>query len=413
MSHLIALPKLFSVTVLASALILAGCNDDDNDNASNNVSTSLVTKTENYAPQQTEADTSVSQKITYKMPSVTGGQTTATAVVMIPKGTMPTAGWPVIVWAHGTTGVADQCAPSNLTDSNGQFNLGGTLPLVKQLLSQGYAVIAPDYEGLGSTGIHPFLNAKSESQSIISALKAAEQQYRNQLSENWVVVGHSQGGHAAIAAAERADEAGLNFKGVVAYAPASNLDAILGGGYQQVANALPTAAGVPTAKAILPGLQAFSALVSAGIRESHPDFNYTDAFTSNRSATIAAKAESECITPLGGAFSSDITAYYDVPANASTLYPGLSTTFYNVPAIAEFLNNSKLATKQVSQPILIIQGEADTTVPAAATRLLESQLKEKGNTVNVAYLPGKDHGTVITEGTSYLYGFLQQNMPAK
>ena len=411
MKNVFSVSKIFSISALTTALLLSGCGGDSNthDQYSYPATTSQITSTADVSYAKTQGLAAQSKLITYTMPKVTdpdNKNTTATAVVLVPNGRAPAGGWPIVVWAHGTVGVADKCAPSAST------NLGGADSLIANLLINGYVVVAPDYEGLGSDGIHPFLNANSEGESIIHAVIAAKSLVAN-TSNDWVVVGHSQGGHAAIAAAERASEAHLNFKGAVAYAPASNLDAILGRGYQQVAQALPTATGIPTAKAILPGLQTFSALATAGIRESHPDFKYTDAFASERSATIAAKAESECITPLAGAFSSDITAYYDTPANALTLYPGLSTTFYTVPAIAEFLTNSKLATEQVSQPVLIIQGEADTTVPAAATRLLEGQLRAKGTNVSVTYLPGKDHGTVITEGTDYLFGFLQQNLPAK
>lgn len=402
--------KIFATSTLAVALLLSACGGDSNthDQYSYPATTSQVTSVADVNYAKTQGLAAQSKLITYKMPKVSNPakETTATAVVLVPNGRAPTGGWPIVVWAHGTVGVADKCAPSAST------NLGGADSLIANLLINGYVVVAPDYEGLGSDGIHPFLNANSEGESIIHAVKAVKSFVAN-TSGDWMVVGHSQGGHAAIAAAERANEAGLNFKGAVAYAPASNLDSILGGGYRQVANALPTAAGISTAKAILPGLQTFSALASAGIREIHPDFKYADAFTSDRSANIAAKAESECITSLAGAFSSDITAYYDVAANAQTLYPGLSSTFYTVPAIAEFLNNAKLAVNPVTQPLLIVQGEADTTVPAAATRLLQGQLRAKGSNVNVIYLPGKDHGTVITEGSNYLFGFLQQNMPAK
>src|ERR1700759_2686368 len=36
----------------------------------------------------------------------------ASGVVSIPKGRTPKGGWPVITWAHGTSGIADECAPS-------------------------------------------------------------------------------------------------------------------------------------------------------------------------------------------------------------------------------------------------------------------------------------------------------------
>jgi len=35
-------------------------------------------------------------------------------VVLLPKGRMPRGGWPVISWAHGVVGLADQCAPSRV-----------------------------------------------------------------------------------------------------------------------------------------------------------------------------------------------------------------------------------------------------------------------------------------------------------
>lgn len=407
MSHVSALPKLFSITLLASSLVLTGCNDD-NDDSYTNVSSSLVTKTENYAPQQTTATTTVSDKITYKMPSINGDQTSATAVVMIPKGTMPANGWPVVVWAHGTTGVADQCAPSNLKDNNDQFTLGSALPLVQQLVSQGYAVIAPDYEGLGSPGIHPFLNAKSESESIISALKASKQQYKNQLSNDWVVVGHSQGGHAAIAAAEHANEAGLNFKGAVAYAPASHLKETFDLG-QRYAQSYLQAGDYTTAVGILTGLETFSSLITAGIKQTSANFKYTDVFAA-RSASIAQRAETElCSTQLGQSFAADIQAYLQT---GRFDYPGLLNNFADVSEIKTFLAASTIGKTKINQPLLIVQGTADTTVPAQATQLLEKEIKDNGTQVEVDYVPNENHSSIIFR-TNYLSAFLAKNLPSR
>ncbi len=413
------LSKILITSTLTSALFLAGCGSDNNDSPSNQISPSLITKTENYAPQQTESTTSLSQKITYKMPAIAGGQTTATAVVMIPKGTVPTGGWPMVVWAHGTTGVADQCAPSNLKSENGEFNLGGALPIAQALVNRGYAVIAPDYEGLGSSGIHPFLNSKSESESIISAVKAVKQQYSNQVSNDWAVVGHSQGGHAAMATAERADDAGLNFKGVVAYAPASNLGTILLGGYAQVKSVLGQPAGVPTAKAVLPDLQAFASLISAGIMQYQPTFTYKTGFTSQRAIDIAAKSESECYPQVAAKFKADIADFYNDSANATKLYPGLDENFIQIPAAAIFLVDSTIGQKPVAKPIVVVQGELDNTVPAAITRLLESQVRASSKTnsnISFNYPATETHGTVVLDALNpngQLAAFLKTNLPSK
>eukprot|EP00461_Guttulinopsis_vulgaris_P009262 UN09326 len=53
--------------------------------------------------------------MTYKMPNVRGEIVNATALVWYPTAPMPSDGYRVVVWNHGTTGVGDACAPSRGT----------------------------------------------------------------------------------------------------------------------------------------------------------------------------------------------------------------------------------------------------------------------------------------------------------
>ena len=62
-------------------------------------------------------------------------------VLYLPNGEPPAGGWPVVAWAHGTTGVADVCAPSWRGSSPRD------LAYFKQWLSHGYAVFGTDYQG--------------------------------------------------------------------------------------------------------------------------------------------------------------------------------------------------------------------------------------------------------------------------
>src|SRR3954471_3818077 len=48
----------------------------------------------------------------YSSTSTTGRAVPVSGVVSVPKGKAPKGGWPVVTWAHGTTGIADACAPS-------------------------------------------------------------------------------------------------------------------------------------------------------------------------------------------------------------------------------------------------------------------------------------------------------------
>src|SRR5918998_4556341 len=48
----------------------------------------------------------------YRSTSLRGKAIGVSGFVMLPRGKPPKAGWPVVSWAHGTTGIADRCAPS-------------------------------------------------------------------------------------------------------------------------------------------------------------------------------------------------------------------------------------------------------------------------------------------------------------
>src|SRR5207253_5946777 len=100
----------------------------------------------------------------------------------IPRGTMPAGGWPIVAWAHGTTGIADVCAPSWRGNGarDGEY--------LDAWLSHGFAVVATDYQGLGTPGVHPYLLWRSEGYSVLDAVRAALQRYSGQLRNEVIVV---------------------------------------------------------------------------------------------------------------------------------------------------------------------------------------------------------------------------------
>jgi pimeloyl-ACP methyl ester carboxylesterase len=148
--------------------------------------------------------------------------------VAIPEGTPPPGGWPVVSWTHGTTGTADICAPSrddgpSYPDYDYVSRINKTLDI---WVKKGYAVLKTDYEGLGTPGPHPYLIGESEARGAVDIVLAARQ-LSPDLSRRWVVMGHSQGGQAAIFTAKLAPlyAPELNLLGAVAIAPASHIRA--------------------------------------------------------------------------------------------------------------------------------------------------------------------------------------------
>lgn len=406
--------KLLMTSVLSTSLFLVACGGGSSDDGpattnpsgtpTNNIQNPVV-KVEAYTSTNLGSVAAESSILTYKMLGQSGQEVQATSLVSTPNTPPPVGGWPIVVWAHGTTGVADVCAPSKaaLADS--------TKDLISKLLAAGYVVVAPDYEGLGTPGIHPFLNVKSEAFSITDAVVAARNylSQRNLLtSKKWVTVGHSQGGHAALGAAQYASRAQLEYKGTVAVAPASNLGFILIAGEQSVANAT-----LDKKISMYAQLDTYTALVTAGIRNTQPTFDYPQVFTPQISS-IAQQAETICSGPLGQAFGAGMTQYVTEHNGTLDGYTRTQPNFMAVPLVKTFLDkDSQPLQVKVTTPIIIYQGLADSTVPKVATDILISNATVVGTKIN-SYVTGNwDHGTAMSSNVDNIVGNVQSLLAAQ
>lgn len=178
-----------ALTFAFSSLFLTACHDDDDNTAQETHKTYLYEG--NYSLDTIDNSSSI-KVMTYNMTNLQGKTATATAMVLFPKAMQPKDGYRVVVWEHGTVGGGDDCAPSkNLL--NPRFKI-----LADTLLAAGYVVVAPDYEGLGTPGVHPYLNLSSQANSAIAAVKAAKDHYGTQLNGAWMSIGQSQGGACII-----------------------------------------------------------------------------------------------------------------------------------------------------------------------------------------------------------------------
>ncbi|AXY57244.1 alpha/beta fold hydrolase [Acinetobacter chinensis] len=395
--------SLLTVLLSSSVLLLSACGGGDGDTSYviskpgddiplNNIANPVVT-VEDYTKDSMTDAAAISKLMTYKMLGVDGKEVNATALVFTPKIAAPVGGWPIVVWAHGTTGVADKCAPS-------AQGLQGTEALLKLLLAQGYVVVAPDYEGLGSAGNHPFLNLKSEAFSITDAVVATRNYLKAQnlaASDKWVSIGHSQGGHAVLGAAQYAARAQLDYKGTVAIAPASNLALILSVGETQAAQK-----PLPEQIGMLAQLDTYTSLIVAGMQGYKTTVSYSQVFQPD-TAEIAPVAETECGGTVGQALGNGMLDYAQGSIGMGSLkgYGRTQSKFMEIPVIQEFLEKgSQPGLVKLNQKVIIYQGEADTTVPSAATDILNGAMKNKGS--SVTYISNKtwDHKTVYTQNFS-------------
>lgn len=131
--------------------------------------------------------------------------------LFLPKGQAPQGGWPIVAWGHGTFGMADICAPSWFGRSYRDVRY------LNAWLQQGFAVVATDYQGLGTPGPNPQLNNRSNSYTMLDSVRAVLHSVPG-LANQVVLVGQSQGGSAVVAAAGYASSYApdLDIRGTVA-----------------------------------------------------------------------------------------------------------------------------------------------------------------------------------------------------
>jgi hypothetical protein len=106
-------------------------------------------------------------KVLYRSESIGGDAIAVSGVVTAPDAPAPDGGRPVVTWAHGTTGTADQCAPSRggePIDSVFEY---------RAAVDAGYVAVATDYEGLGTPGLHPYLVGESQGRGVLDVVRAA------------------------------------------------------------------------------------------------------------------------------------------------------------------------------------------------------------------------------------------------
>ncbi len=342
--------------------------------------------------------------IRYRMSAVSGDLTEANAVLFIPKGSAPSGGWPLVVWAHGTTGVADGCAPSS------DFNGFGDSVVVNPLVKAGFAVLAPDYEGLGGPGVHPFYSRTSHAYSVIDAVRAVRAMPQSPVSPRVAILGHSQGGHVAIAANELSARGAGSFelRAVVALAPggdtALSSDLLFALIDKLVAEKRFEEAAIVTTR-----MNYYGTMIAYGFQAQQASFDPSSVF-GDRVKPLLSKVltDSDC-TKYGSALNADIDAYVKA-GGAIGSYAGVRRDWYRLPGVSELLARNRNGQVAAPVPTLIIQGDADFDVPIAATQSLYNNMRTAGSVVSLSIVPDGDHSSIIEPALPEIVTYFRQRL---
>lgn len=302
-------------------------------------------------------------RILYHSQDADGRDVATSGVVLIPAGTPPAGGWPIIAWAHGTSGVARQCAPSLMKDV--YYGEEGLLPMVRA----GYAVVATDYHGLGVGGPHQYVNKQAQALDVIHSIPAARAAVP-ELGARWVVDGHSQGGMAAWGVAElertRADP---GYLGAVAVAPGVKLREALG----------------RTAGSTAPGF--YIDYIAWAVNALTPSFQASDMLTGT------ALERYGDLTTKGCFYYGYASSLGDAPP------PPLKAGWERTPAAERFFQASEVGQAPIAGPLFVIAGEGDRTVPVDGVRATVKEACGRGVSLRFRTYPGLDHDATMEKST--------------
>ncbi len=151
-----------------------------------------------YAVPQTSAAVELF-KITYTSLDAAGKPAQLTGLVAWPVGMAPKG---LVVYCHGTTVDRDR-SPSRF---KGEGEAPETVEAITGFATGGYAVVLPDYIGLGDhMAAHPYPLSKVNAQSgvdIIPAARGLARQKNYQIGADLFITGYSEGGAVAMALTE-------------------------------------------------------------------------------------------------------------------------------------------------------------------------------------------------------------------
>lgn len=338
-------------------------------------------------------------RIAYVSSDVRERKTLSTALVIAPAGAPPDGGRPIMAWAHGTTGTAQNCGPSQLFDPAQDLNeynlIGGTswmdfgVPAATQFIKDGYVLVATDYQGLGSGGVHQYNNTATQARDIINSVRAVGSMGLSGGAKKAVAYGWSQGGGAVLGAAGLKDYIaasgtafdGVEFVGIVALAP-----------YDVQVLIPPGATEGTAADKVMQGLvQSFSdsvfnfthyAMTVWAMTSAFPELKLTDLFTEDGIKAANEVFTKKCMHAAADTLNFNFGDNYKSMIKAE---PG------NTAAWVKALTEASIVPEAPLAPVVIYFGDKDVTNNPIMGKLYQEQMCSMGANVTRVQLPGEQN----------------------
>jgi hypothetical protein len=304
-------------------------------------------------------------RILYHSVAANGADVASSGVVLIPDGTPPRDGWPVIAWGHRFIATARPCAPSLM---RGLYSG----PLLSMYVKLGYAVVATDYVGLGTAFRSASFDLRSNATDIINSVTAARAAVRH-LSASWIAVGEAEGGAAVLSVAElEAKREDPNYLGSVAISCAADLKTRM----ERLAKG--------------PWEDTFAS-VAYGVKTVYPEFRLEDVFSHTGLARHEAVVKA-CRTP----------PHEQTPPLQDMLKPKWESNSY----ISDFWKRNTLGLARTRAPLLILAAETEQQTPPIAADVV-ARMCHQGDYVDFETYPSLDPASLIGESVEAQIAWIQ------
>jgi dienelactone hydrolase len=311
-------------------------------------------------------------RIMYESTNADGVEVAVTGTYIEPKVAYTRGGpRPLVVYAEGTQGQGDQCAPSlslenPLSVNEGSIAVGYETGNINGILARGIAVVVPDYIGLGTPGeVHTYVDRVDLGHAVLDAARAALQLPGTTISTSSPIglYGYSQGGGAAASAAELAPTYApdLNLKGAYAGAPPANLLSVM-----------QTADGT--------SLTAVIGFAINGFVQNDPALKpILDENTNAAGKAALAKVSTECIGDALASFAYKTTSQWTSNGHSA------ADVVQSNPTLLAAVDEQRIGKRKPAIPVRIVTGTRDDIVGHVQDKQLAEDWCAQG--ANVTYVP--------------------------
>ena len=329
-------------------------------------------------------------RIAYISSDVNDRKTISTGLLVAPIGKAPREGRPVISWAHGTTGTAQNCGPSQTVNPavplNQYFLKSGNswtdygIPALEEFIREGYVVVASDYQGLGGGGKHQYVVSATQGRDAINAVRAAASIKIAGAGKKALIYGWSQGGGTTIAAASSGEYINqkdtafddIEMFGFVAMAPPDFRTMTPAGGIMDE-GAEKMLSGF--AKTFSNNVFNFTHLAMNlwATQAAYPErLQLTDIYTTDGARAVDEIMSNKCVHVASDTFT---YTYGDDYAQLMKAKPE------NAKAWADAILNGSVPDSKPVAPVILYWGTKDTVVPPVMGQQYRDQMCLKGGNV--------------------------------